>query len=76
MTIEITSPDLEALIRHRMQAGAFKTPEDLLWDALQPAASDFRTGADLVVALQSCPYPDVDLEPERVLSPTVRDVAL
>jgi len=35
MTIEITSPDVEALIQQRMQAGAFKSPEDLIRVALR-----------------------------------------
>lgn len=75
MTIEITSPDLEALIQQRMQAGAFKSPEDLIRAALRSSGPDARTGADLIAALQACPYPEVDIEPSRVLSPVVRDVA-
>jgi hypothetical protein len=35
MTIEITSPDVEALIRQRMEAGLFKTPEDLIREVLK-----------------------------------------
>ena len=30
MTIEITSPDVEALIQQRMRTGAFKSPESLI----------------------------------------------
>jgi Arc/MetJ-type ribon-helix-helix transcriptional regulator len=76
MTIEITSPEVEALIRQRMQAGAFKSPEDLIRAALHSSAPDNRTGADLIAALQACPYPEVELTPERLPSPIVRDVNL
>jgi hypothetical protein len=76
MTIEITSPEVEALIQQRMRTGAFKSPEDLIRAALGSSGPDTRTGADLIAALQECPYPDVDIEPSRVLSPLVRDVAL
>ena len=76
MTIEITSPDVEALIQQHMQAGAFKTPEDLIRVVLRFSVPETRTGADLVAALQACPYPEVDIEPARVLSPVVRDISL
>ena len=74
MIIEITNPDVEALIHQRMQTGAFKSPEDVIRAALRPSVPDARTGADLIAALQACPYPEVDIEPSRVLSPVVRDV--
>jgi hypothetical protein len=76
MTIEIKSPDVEALIRHRMQAGSFKTPEDLIRDILRCPESDNRTGAALIEAMRACPHPEVDLEPQRIPSPLVRDVSL
>ena len=76
MTIEITSPDVEALIQQRMRTGAFKSPEDLIRAALRYSGLDTRTGADLIAALQECPYPEVDIEPSRVLSPLARDVVL
>ncbi len=76
MTIEITSPDVEALIQQRMRTGAFKSPEDLIRAALRSSAPETRTGADLIAALQECPYPEVDIEPSRVPSPLVRDVVL
>jgi hypothetical protein len=76
MTIEITSPDVEELIQQRMRTGAFKSPEDLIRAALRSSALDTRTGADLITALQECPYPEVDMEPSRIPSPLVRDVAL
>jgi hypothetical protein len=78
MTIEITSPDVEALIRQRMRSGAFNSPEDLLREVLRsPSPSpQKRTGADLIAAMRACPHPDVDITPERILSPIVRDVSL
>lgn len=56
-------PELEALIRQRMQAGAFENPEDLIREALHPSSLDTRTGMSLIEAMQSCPYPEVDIEP-------------
>jgi hypothetical protein len=76
MTIEITSPDVEALIRQRMEAGFFKTPEDLIREVLKSPEPDTRTGAALIEAMQACPYPDVEIAPPRVPSPVVRDVTL
>ena len=75
MTIEITSPDVEALIRQHMQSGAFKNPEDLIRAVLRSSEPDTRTGADLVAALQACPYPEVDIVPSSVPSPVVRDIS-
>ena len=74
MTIEVTNPEVEALIQQRMRAGSFKSLEDLIIAALSSATPDPRTGAELVAALQACPYPEVDIEPTRVSSPLVRDV--
>ena len=76
MTIEITNPDVEALILQRMNAGFFKTPEDLIREVLQSSEPDTRTGAALIEAMQACPYPEVDIAPPRILSPVVRDVTL
>ncbi len=79
MTIEIRRPELEALIRERMESGEFQTVEDVLLQALKSSALPpegqprERTGADLVAALQSSPYKDVDLQPMRAHLP-VRDV--
>lgn len=85
MTIEIHRPELEALIRDWMKTGAFPTVEDALIQALksspfpaeqEAAASNGTptlTGADLVAAMQSSPYKEIDLEPARDRLP-VRDV--
>ena len=35
MTIQITSPEVEALINHRLQSGAFRDAEDVILQALQ-----------------------------------------
>jgi hypothetical protein len=79
MTIEIHQPELEALIEERMRTGAFASVEDVLLHALKAAPKPTPvlnlsglTGADLIAALQTCPYPDFDFEPERYPMP-VRD---
>ncbi len=40
MIIEITSPSVEALIRQRMEAGSFKTPEDLIREVLKSSPDE------------------------------------
>jgi hypothetical protein len=74
MTIEIHEPELEALIRARMETGAFRSVEEALMQALKAAPVPelpierklTGTGADIVAAMQRIPYRDVDLEPERL----------
>jgi hypothetical protein len=39
-TIEITSPAVEALIRQRMEAGSFKSPEDLIREVLKSSPDE------------------------------------
>lgn len=77
MTIEIHKPELEALINERLKSGAFEDVEDVLMQALRssvvPAVKETRTGADLVAAMQACPYKDIDLELKKFTMPT-RDV--
>ena len=83
MTIEIQRPELEALIHERMKSGTFQSVEDVLLQALKsapPAAASSgeaatHTGADLVAAMQSSPYREVDIEPAGTLLP-VRGVTL
>jgi hypothetical protein len=36
MAIQITRPDVEALIQQRLETGSFKDAEDLIFQALQP----------------------------------------
>jgi hypothetical protein len=77
MTIEIHKPELEALIMERLRSGDFESVEDVLLQALQtsqtPPRKETRTGADLVTAIQTSPYKDIDLEPTRGSMP-VRDI--
>jgi hypothetical protein len=62
MTIEITSPDIEAMIQRRMQAGVLKTPEDVIREALR--VSEIRPPAgDLLAALRSSPEQDSEDAP-------------
>ena len=35
MTIQITRPEVEALINQRLEAGGFASPEDVIYQALQ-----------------------------------------
>ena len=83
MTIEIRSPELEALTLERMKLGAFRNVEDALIQALiaapPPAQTglvreDHRMGADLIAAMQASPYREISIEPARYRLP-VRDVA-
>jgi hypothetical protein len=82
MTIEIHRPELEALIMERMKSGGFQNIEDALMQALETApvtdiksapAARKRTGADLIAAMQSSPYREIEIEPARYRLP-VRDV--
>jgi hypothetical protein len=84
MTIEIHRPELEDLIMQRMEMGGFHNVEDVLMEALESApppedlggeSGEKRTGADLIVALQSSPYREIDIEPHRY-GLRVRDVTL
>jgi hypothetical protein len=40
MTIQITKPELEALINQRLQTGGFKDVEDVVFQALQSSPPD------------------------------------
>lgn len=81
MTIEIQKPEIEILIRQRMESGGFQSVEDVLLQALKsaPPATELQvqapvyTGTDLVAAMQSSPYREISLEPPRGAHP-VRDV--
>jgi hypothetical protein len=81
MTIEIHEPELEAMIQQRLDSGRYKDVEDVLRQALQqkqtPSANNSNgfSGAELIAAFQACPWPEVDIEPERHYAP-VRDVGL
>ena len=73
MTIEITKPELEALIQQRIRSGAFANAEDVILQALRSFNPEQPTGADLVAAMQASPYREIEIEPARDRLP-VRDV--
>jgi hypothetical protein len=76
MTIEVTRPEIEALIHKRLETGAFRDAEEVILDALRSSESKRAlTGADLLSVLQASPYMDIDFEPSRGPLP-VRDVQL
>lgn len=77
MTIEISRPEVEALILHRMKVGAFSSPEDVILHALYSSKPkpESRTGAALIAAMQASPHKDIEIEPSRGPMP-VRDVSL
>ena len=83
MTIEIHKPELAALIVQRMRMGSFTNIEDALQQALETspvvvrdaAAPPKRTSADLITAMQSSPYKEIEIEPARYRMP-VRFVTL
>jgi Arc/MetJ-type ribon-helix-helix transcriptional regulator len=43
MTIQITKPELEALINQRLQSGGFKDAEDVIMRALQSSETGTRS---------------------------------
>jgi hypothetical protein len=42
MTIQITQPEIEALINHRLETGAFKDAEDVILQALKSSGQEAR----------------------------------
>ena len=73
MTIEITRPEVEALILQRLSSGRFADPQDMILDALRTSHDVRRMGTELVAAMQASPAQEIDLEPARGPMP-VRDV--
>jgi hypothetical protein len=71
MTIEINRPELEALIRHRLQEGQFGSVEDMLLDALQEpkqqdASASTRPGRKSLARLfAESPFKGLNLKFER-----------
>lgn len=63
MNIEITKPEVEALIQRRLQSGGFKDPQDVILHALRISESH-PTTTDLLAALRSSPEQDADQAPE------------
>jgi hypothetical protein len=73
-TIQITKPEIEALIEQRLRSGPFTDVEDVILDALRTSAPTTRTGADLIAAMRESPFRDVDIEPPPGTPMPVRDV--
>jgi hypothetical protein len=69
MTIEIQKPELEALIRQRMQNGTFQSVEDILIDALKSAPAQPITPSkaprNLADILGEPPFAGSNLDLER-----------
>lgn len=62
MNIEITKPEVEALIQRRLQSGVFTDPQDVILHALR--VSEGRPAAtELLAALQSPPAQDAEQSP-------------
>jgi len=84
MNLEIHTPELEQRLQRQIQCRHFHDVDELLTKALDALdekaplpgnAHDERTGSDLIAALQSSPYRELEIEPERFRLP-VRDVVL
>ncbi len=75
MTIEITRPEVEALIEQRLRSGAFADAQDVILHALRASEADQPTGAQLIAAMQASPYREINIEPGRDRLP-VRDAAI
>ena len=75
MTIEISRPEVEALILQRMKSGAFSSAEDVILHALRSSKPESRTGAALIAAMQASPHKEIEIEASRGPMP-VRDVSL
>jgi Arc/MetJ-type ribon-helix-helix transcriptional regulator len=46
VTIQITKPEVEALIRRRLETGAFKDAEDVIFQALKSSESEVQRSTD------------------------------
>lgn len=64
MTIEINRPEVEALIRKRLQTGEFKDPQDVILHALRASEDREPSSSDLLAALRSSPDQDAGQAPE------------
>ena len=71
MTIEITKPELEALILQRMQSGAFRNVEEVILEALkasEPRAERFGRGPqarNLAELFANSPFAGLNMDFER-----------
>ncbi len=71
MTIEISKPELEALIQRRLQTGAFENVEDMLLQALNasppvlPCAERSTEAKNLADLFADSPFAGLDMDFER-----------
>jgi hypothetical protein len=82
MTIQITKPEVEALINQRLRSGGFKDAEDVVWQALQssppeaaatpPNAQPAKNMVELFAPLRGL---NIDFESDRGKD-TGRDINL
>ena len=52
MNIQITKPEIEALINHRLQSGGFKDVEDVILQALKASETAQQTEAERQAAIE------------------------
>lgn len=62
MNIEITRPEVEALIQQRLRSGGYKDPQDVILHALRVSENRLST-AELLAALRSSPEKDAEEAP-------------
>jgi hypothetical protein len=73
MAIQITNPEVEALINQRLQSGGFKDAEDVVWQALQSSPPEAAAtppknagpAKDLVDLFAPLRGPNIDFESDR-----------
>ena len=82
MTIQITKPEVEALINQRLQNGGFKDAEDVVWQALQSSPPKATTppgkaavAKDMVELFAPLRGLNIDFEADRSKD-TGRDINL
>ena len=83
MTIQITKPEVDALINQRLRSGRFKDAEEVVWQALQsspPEATampprDARPAKDMVELFAPLRGLNIDFESDRSKD-TGRDINL
>lgn len=75
MTIEISSPEVEAIILQRMRSGEFSNAEEVILHALRSSEPKASTGSALIAAMQASPHKELEIEPSRGTAP-VRDTSV
>lgn len=75
MTIDITLPELQALLEERLQTGAFRNAEEVILHALRASDAEYdSTGADLIRVMQEAGGDDFEMESPHERMP-VRDLS-